>query len=711
MKKNNALAFHASALGLGVWMASSAGAGTLFHWKFDGVSGSNLASDTGIAGSVVLTQFQDSSYTSGSSLKYGAGNPWYNAGGSSADFSNPSTDPGLGLLRTDPGPNSNIDLSGITAFTIEAFVYPRATRQAVIVRKSNDAGAGQYYIDIRGTGKFGFDVVSGVSGGFNVNDLTYTPNTWYHVALVWDGSSLKFYVNGVQAQQLSTATSGGSHSVAFSGPIADSGRSLAVGAITRDNLSNNSNAGQFFDGLIDEVRISDVALATNQFLFYAGTPVLQFGTTSSSGLELASPVGLNVVLSPAATQAVTVAYAVTGGTAGNGADYSLSPGTLTFNPGETNKMISISITNDSLVEPEETIVVSLLGIAPPRPTVSIASSNADVLISWPAAFANCQLEYRSNLVATPSWMALTNSVTVTNGMRQVVVARSGQTGFFRLASPGGGALGGVQLGSRTNHSYSIMDDDAGVIWDNLAWFYSVAPNTRLFVNGANQLEWNPQGGGQFMTRLPEKRFSQVGDKVEFNYLWLTDGAHNCADCFSCGLYCFDNDITCIAGTSDMRVGLFEADGEYVSQDGFSVSSSSIWTGYKGYAFRFGPNMIHDPGIYASPAGSGRWVDCTSEVHKTGAFQKKPTALSNLMYSNDGLYDYIYGFALPVGTFSPFTISIERLSSSSVRCSITLNGQTQTWTDTSSTDQPQKIDVLAVHMRNSRPYSRLVFAKP
>ena len=161
----------------------------------------------------------------------------------------------------------------------------------------------------------------------------------------------------------------------------------------------------------------------------------------------------------------------------------------------------------------------------------------------------------------------------------------------------------------------------------------------------------------------------------------------------------------------MRIGLFQSDGEYITADGYNVASNSIFAGYKGYSFRFGPNMMHDPGTNASPAGSGRWVDCRPEVHKTGAFHKKPASLANLMYSNDNQEDYIYGFNLPPGQFSLLTVSLERLSSSSVRLSIRLNGLTQTWTDTSSSEQPTNINVLAFHMRNGRPYSRLVLAKP
>jgi hypothetical protein len=57
---------------------------------------------------------------------------------------------------------------------------------------------------------------------------------------------------------------------------------------------------------------------------------------------------------------VTVNYAVTGGTAsGGGVDYTLAGGTLTFNPGDITKNISITIVNDALDENDETIVVTL----------------------------------------------------------------------------------------------------------------------------------------------------------------------------------------------------------------------------------------------------------------------------------------------------------------------------------------------------------------
>jgi hypothetical protein len=68
---------------------------------------------------------------------------------------------------------------------------------------------------------------------------------------------------------------------------------------------------------------------------------------------------ISVRLSAPFTANVTVSYAVTGGTATSGLDYTLIPGTLTFAPGETVKNISLTIINDSVVEPDETVIIAL----------------------------------------------------------------------------------------------------------------------------------------------------------------------------------------------------------------------------------------------------------------------------------------------------------------------------------------------------------------
>lgn len=66
-----------------------------------------------------------------------------------------------------------------------------------------------------------------------------------------------------------------------------------------------------------------------------------------------------VTLTPASTQQTTVDYATANGTASSSSDYQSTSGTLTFGIGETSKQVSVTINGDTLVEPDETLLVNL----------------------------------------------------------------------------------------------------------------------------------------------------------------------------------------------------------------------------------------------------------------------------------------------------------------------------------------------------------------
>ena len=72
---------------------------------------------------------------------------------------------------------------------------------------------------------------------------------------------------------------------------------------------------------------------------------------------------VTVSLSEASTSVVTVDYTTVDGSALSGSDYTLSSGTLTFNPGDTSQVISVAITSDSDVEVDETFTISLSNAA------------------------------------------------------------------------------------------------------------------------------------------------------------------------------------------------------------------------------------------------------------------------------------------------------------------------------------------------------------
>ncbi|MCK6489145.1 MAG: hypothetical protein L6R48_12595, partial [Planctomycetes bacterium] len=89
-------------------------------------------------------------------------------------------------------------------------------------------------------------------------------------------------------------------------------------------------------------------------------PTVQFLEAASSDWESTSSRTLVVSLSERSDRTVQVAYAVTGGSAANGSDYSGLPGgTLTFAPGETRKTIPWLVVADYYHEDDETVQVTL----------------------------------------------------------------------------------------------------------------------------------------------------------------------------------------------------------------------------------------------------------------------------------------------------------------------------------------------------------------
>ena len=88
-------------------------------------------------------------------------------------------------------------------------------------------------------------------------------------------------------------------------------------------------------------------------------PTIQFTSTSSAGLESITPTQLELSLSKISDQDVTVDYAVTGGTATKGIDYTLANGTATITAGNSTTTIDAVVVDDSISESDETIKVNI----------------------------------------------------------------------------------------------------------------------------------------------------------------------------------------------------------------------------------------------------------------------------------------------------------------------------------------------------------------
>src|SRR5439155_555178 len=101
----------------------------------------------------------------------------------------------------------------------------------------------------------------------------------------------------------------------------------------------------------DRVEIYSLALAPTS-VSIGDTSVVEKNTGKVAA-------NFTVSLSAPSGQTVKVKYATADGTATAGTDYLAKTGTVTFNPGETTKTVTVTALGDTLPEPNETFVVDL----------------------------------------------------------------------------------------------------------------------------------------------------------------------------------------------------------------------------------------------------------------------------------------------------------------------------------------------------------------
>ena len=141
-----------------------------------------------------------------------------------------------------------------TGMTLEAWVNPTTVNAAWrdIIYKGND----DYYLEATSSNA-SKPVGGGTFGGGNgevYGAAALTANTWTHLAVTYDGANLRFYVNGTLIV-----------TNAKTGNIAGSTGALGIGG---DPLW-----GQYFTGLIDDVRIYNQARTQAQIQTDMATPV------------------------------------------------------------------------------------------------------------------------------------------------------------------------------------------------------------------------------------------------------------------------------------------------------------------------------------------------------------------------------------------------------------------------------------------------------
>jgi ELWxxDGT repeat protein len=143
--------------------------------------------------------------------------------------------------------------------------------------------------------------------------------------------------------------------------------------------------------------------------------VLQFNPSTVSVNENAGSVALTVTRTGGTQGAVSVRYAVTGGTAVGGVNYSLAAGTLNFAAGEAIKTIPVTILDDGLFTANRTLNVTLSG-ATGGASLGTASTAVLTIVNTDAPPAG-----------TLQFSAAGYSVAENGGGVQITVTRSGGT--------------------------------------------------------------------------------------------------------------------------------------------------------------------------------------------------------------------------------------------------------------------------------------------
>ena len=219
--------------------AVAATAGLVGAWSFDEASGSQVVDQSGSSNDGTL-----SNVTRTSSGKFG--------GALSFD--------GAGSIVNVPSAPSLVLATGMT---LEAWVRPTSTPSGWrdVVVKGND----DYYL-MAGSDR-GVPAGGGTIGNGGTKEVygaaTLAVNVWTHMAATYDGSALRFYVNGKLAG--SRPERGAIEST--SGPL---------------QFGGDSVFGRYFGGEIDEVRVYDRALSESEIQEDMTTPITAVSPSDTS---------------------------------------------------------------------------------------------------------------------------------------------------------------------------------------------------------------------------------------------------------------------------------------------------------------------------------------------------------------------------------------------------------------------------------------------
>mgnify|MGYP000574665042 CR=1 FL=1 len=197
----------------------------------------------------------------------------------------------------------------------------------------------------------------GNSGSSGAEDVSSVALTVYLSAASSNNITVNYAVTG-------TATGSGTDYTLANGSLtinagATSGTITIADIVDDESIEGNETVIITLSGPSNAVLGSD-SVHTYIIKDNDGIPAIEFSTTASADSESIASRSLTVVIPFASAQQVGVDYAVTGGTAGSGIDFTLSSGSVLIEEGATSGSIVIpSIIDDSADEADETIIITL----------------------------------------------------------------------------------------------------------------------------------------------------------------------------------------------------------------------------------------------------------------------------------------------------------------------------------------------------------------
>ncbi|OLE54494.1 MAG: hypothetical protein AUG51_07860 [Acidobacteria bacterium 13_1_20CM_3_53_8] len=260
----------------------------------------------------------------------------------------------FGVLFQNPVvTNVRIELGNATLFSFDG--------TTVTSGPADNPGGG---VDLAVTDDFAYAEPTAVSTGININAIAGAPVT-ARVASFTDTDP-----NGQLSDYTATidwgdsTTSAGTITPNASGGLDVTGTHtyVATGTFTVTTSIRDTGGSS----------ISAKSTAT-----VSGQPSLSIGNaTVIEGNSGSTNAAFTVTLSAASTQAVTVDYVTSDGTATAPSDYDAQSGTLVFTPGQTTKTINIAVKGDTLPELNETFFVTLFN--PVNATIATAQGTGTI---------------------------------------------------------------------------------------------------------------------------------------------------------------------------------------------------------------------------------------------------------------------------------------------------------------------------------------------